>query len=192
MKELASLLLTVMLSLLLGVCLGYGLAMSRMTLSEEVHSVRGEPVTASLALPVARTELLPDSLRGGLRLADIDIPAGIVFPDSADLRPTVYDWNLERKYEEQLFDSESGEMNVRATVQYNRLQDLSTTFIPVNREVIRYVTPTWRPYVMMQYHTLHGAAVGGGIFYRKTGYYIMYNTDFRRNGFGVGMIYSFR
>ncbi|MDR1676010.1 MAG: hypothetical protein LBR86_06045 [Tannerella sp.] len=191
MKEPASRLITVLLSLCLGGVIGYGLAMRRLTLKEEVHYVRGETVTVAVELPAARAELLPDSLRRGLRLADMEIPPGTVFPDSADLRPTVYDWNLARHYTETLPDSQYGKWTLDATVQYNRLQDLKATVVPVRKETVRYVTPAWQPYAMMQYSSLGGVGVGGGVFYKKTGYYIMYNTDFRNRGVGAGVIVRF-
>jgi hypothetical protein len=190
-KELAGHPVTLILSLFLGGCIGYGLAMRRITLKEEVHYVRGETVISGIEFPAAGIELLPDSLRYGLKFADIKIPPDIVFPDSVDLRPAAYDWNLERKYEEKLFDNTYGKMNVQATVQYNRLQDLQTVFVPVRKEIVRYVTPAWEPYALMQYGTLGVAGIGGGVFHGKAGCHIMYMTDFRRNGVGAGVTVRF-
>jgi hypothetical protein len=190
-KELAGHPVTLVLALTVGGCIGYGLAMRRITLKEEVHYVRGETVISGIEFPAAGIELLPDSLRYGLKFADIKIPPDIAFPDSVDLRPTAYDWNLERKYEEKLFDNTYGKMNVLATVQYNRLQDLQTVSVPVRKETVRYVTPAWEPYALVQYSTLGGVGVGGGGFHGKAGYCLLYMSVFRRNGVGAGVTVRF-
>jgi hypothetical protein len=43
----------------------------------------------------------------------------------------------------------------------------------------------------MRYGSTGGFGIGGGIFFKKTSYYIIYNTDFRRRGIGAEVIYRF-
>jgi hypothetical protein len=186
-KELAGYPVAVGLSLLLGGLAGYRMGARRTVVSEEVKLVRGETFVADVTLPASKSELRPKELR----FADIGIPPDAVFPDSVDLRPTAYDWNIGRQYLETPFDDERGKLTVGATVQYNRLRDLNVQFVPIEKVVTRYVERTWRPFVTAGYSSLGHAEAGAGLFYKKTGIQLRYQTDFKRKGVGIGLTYLF-
>jgi hypothetical protein len=170
-------------------CLAIGFFAGRQTVTykEEVHYVKGDTYSAYLSLPEPKAT----RLSGGLRFSDITLPDSIVFPDNVDLRPTAYDWNLKRLYSETLFDNQYGKLTLDASVQYNMLQDLKPTFVPIQKEVIRYVSPTWIPFVSGSYSTLGYASVGGGVFYHDWGVQLQYVTDRTKNGFSVGLMRRF-
>jgi hypothetical protein len=60
-----------------------------------------------------------------------------------------------------------------AAVRYNRLLDLTATVVPLQKEIVRYVAPARQPFAMMRYGSTGGFGFGGGIFFKKTGYYII-------------------
>jgi hypothetical protein len=171
------------------VCLMIGFFAGRHTITykEEVRYVKGETYSAYLSLPEPKTVQMTD----GLRFSDMVIPDSIVFPDDVDLRPTAYDWNLERRYLETLFDNQYGKMTLDARVQYNKLQDLKPVFVPIQKEVIRHVVRTWTPFVSGSYSMLGFASVGGGVFYRDWGVQVQYVTDWTRNGVSIGLMRKF-
>ncbi|MDR1454663.1 MAG: hypothetical protein LBJ01_03335, partial [Tannerella sp.] len=77
------------------------------------------------------------------------------------------------------------------TVQYNRLQDLNVQFVPYEKVVTRYVEKKWRPFAGVTYCSFGYAGAGAGVFYRSAGIQVQYVTDFKRNGFSVGVMKSF-
>ena len=186
-KEVLNYAVAVVLSLALGGLAGWRMAGKRSAVSEEVKYVRGETFVADIELPATRVELLPERLR----FADTEIPADAVFPDSVDLRPTAYDWNISRQYPETLFDDLRGKLTVDATVQYNRLQGLNVEFVPVEKQIIRYIEKKWRPFAVLDYSMLGYVGGGVGIFYKSTGISIQYRTDFKRKGLGVSLMRIF-
>jgi hypothetical protein len=188
-KEFINTTVTILLSVLLGVFIGYRTGARRTVVSEEVKLVRGETFVADVTLPASKSELRPPELR----FADIDIPPDVIFPDSVDLRPTAWDWNIGRRYLETPFDDDRGTLTVGATVRYNRLQDLNVQFVPVEKIVTRYVERTWIPFVSAGYSTLGHASAGAGLFYKKTGFslHCVYDPVNRKSGWGFGIARSF-
>jgi hypothetical protein len=106
-----------------------------------------------------------------------------------DTAAIIADYELRRSYVAPLFDSQYGKLTLSLSTQYNRLDALSYEFVPVTKTV--YLEKTWQPFALTQYSALGGIALGAGAFYRKTAYYIMYSTDFRRHGLGAGVMVRF-
>jgi hypothetical protein len=106
-----------------------------------------------------------------------------------DTAAIIADYELKRSYVVPLFNNEYGKLNLSLSTQYNRVSTLSYDFSPVIKIVYR--ERTWQPFAMAQYSTLGGVAAGAGAFYRKTGFYLMYGSDFHRHGAGAGVMIRF-
>jgi hypothetical protein len=165
-----------------------GFFTGRKTISykEVVKYTEGKKYDVNFELPAPKKV----SFAGDFKFADIVIPEDAVFPEEVDLKPTAYDWNLERKYSEQI-DHEYGKITFDATVQYNTLQELNTSFIPIYKEITRYREKTWQPFVSASYSTFGYSGIGGGVFYRNWGIQLQYETDFRKKGCSVGLTRKF-
>jgi hypothetical protein len=170
-----------------------GFLTGRKTITDkEVITYReGTPSNVIFELPAPKTETPATDLK----LSDIIIPHYIFIPDSIDsidLRPTVYDWNIERKYSE-LIDNEYGKLTIDATVQYNKLSELQTTFVPIYKEITRYREKTWQPFLSFNYSTYGYTGIGGGLFYKHWGFEYQYQRHFptNKNGHLFGLKYKF-
>jgi hypothetical protein len=174
------------LGIVVGAAIGFFAGRRTVTFKEVVKYTEGKKYDVNFELP--KPEAV--SFSGDFKFADMVIPEGIVFPEDVDLRPTAYDWNLERKYTERI-DNEYGKLTLNATVQYNVLQELNTSFVPIYKEITRYREKTWQPFLSASYSTFGYAGVGGGMFYRDWGVQLQYVTDWKRNGFSVGLMRKF-
>ncbi|MFT4169906.1 MAG: hypothetical protein QM653_12380 [Dysgonomonas sp.] len=106
---------------------------------------------------------------------------------------TIHDWNLERKYSDQIFNNESGKLLYDITVQNNKLSKFNYTFTPIQKVTTTIKEKIFQPYVSAGYSTLGIASVGGGFFYHNLGIEYQFQRDFKYNdtGHSLGLKYKF-
>lgn len=154
-----------------------GFFLGRKTINEktEVKYIREKPLSYFIPFPVAIKEIVPDT----------------IILIEYDTILTIIDWNIKRNYSEMLFDNQNGSLLLDATVQYNRLQDLSYTFTPIRKEMTQYKRKTWIPFVGTSYNTFNYLSISGGLFYQNIGIETQFITDFQKKGWGIGFKYKF-
>jgi hypothetical protein len=183
--------LAILVALVIGAGIGYFVGKSGIEYKTEVEYKRAPEYKVHFNIPAPKVELLTEA---DFKFSDTLIPAGFNFPDSVtekDLKQTAYDWNMERKYLETLFDNQYGKFSFEAVVKNNRLQSITPSFVPIEKVVTIYSVDRWQPFVMASYSSLGRVSVGGGMFYRNIGVSAGYTTDFKRKGFDVGIVYKF-
>jgi hypothetical protein len=157
--------IAVTLSLLLSVFLIGRYTAPAQEAKKEVIYKACEPISVEFDRPLALSINVPIVPK---YLFYTDTVAGIQHIDTAAI---LADWIAERRYELEAFCIDTiGKLDVMAIVQYNELQHISTTFIPVQREVqsIMEKPPnSWQPYAMLGIGNTF--SIEGGIFYRKVG-----------------------
>jgi len=165
------------IALLCVTCLAVGFYVGREMIpyKEEIRYVQGEVVRDTTFHPVPLLEIVHDT----------------IILVERDTIKTLIDWNTERYYAEQLFNDKRGILDVSASVQYNRLQDISFEFVPVYREITRYKIPAWHPYVGFSYNTFNQVAFDAGLFYKHFGIELQYISNFKQKGYGIGLRYKF-
>lgn len=106
---------------------------------------------------------------------------------------TIHDWNLERKYSDQVFNNENGKLLYDITVQNNKLSKFNYTFTPIQKVTTTTKEKIFQPYVSASYSTFDIASVGGGFFYHNLGIEYQFQRDFRYNdtGHSLGIKYKF-
>ncbi len=180
--------LSVLIAVFAGILIGFFAGRKTIDTSERVRYVKGDPYAVHVPVGLPEKESV---LSSDLKLLDVSIPENVSFADSADLAPTAYDWNMKREYTQLLFDNQYGRLTVDAVVQYNKLESLTPTFIPLQKEVVIYRQKVIQPFVMGSYGTFNNLRLGGGVFYHNVGLSINYVTDFNRKGVDVGLMYKF-
>lgn len=181
-------LLYILTGTLIGCIMGFFIGRKTIEHTESIKYVKGEEYKAYFTITSKPVEkFIPDNFK----LADIEVPKDFYIPDSADLRPTVYDWNLERIYTQELFDNQYGKLTLEAKVQYNRLLSITPTFVPLEKHITKYREKVWQPFVFASYSTLNHAGVGGGMYYHDIGIGLRYTTDFKQKGLDVSLFYKF-
>lgn len=182
--------LAILVALIIGVGIGYFIGKDGLEYKNRVEYNRLPEYRSTFRIVAPKVEL-PD---GELKFSEIAIPEGFRFPDSTtekDLKQTAYDWSMERKYIETLFDNQYGKFSFEATVKNNRLQSITPSFSPIEKVITRTIIKKWQPFVSVSYSTLGYVSAGGGIIYRNIGLSAKYSTDFTRKGFDIGLLYLF-
>jgi len=123
------------------------------------------------ALPVKRDTFWRDSIRYVI--------------EKVDTAAIIAEYEMRRFYQVLLFDNNYGKLDVSMNSQYNRLGDVSYTFVPIVKEVIRYRERVWQPYVAASFSTLsNSAGIGGGVFYKSIGFEYQYQRAMFDSRFG--------
>ena len=158
-------------------CLAIGFVAGRNTLISrtEIKYVKGEVVRDTIHLPVPVREVISDT----------------ILLIERDTIQTLVDWNTERYYADRVLDDNNGILDFTAKVQFNRLQLLSYELVPIRKEITRYKSLIWQPYIGISYNTFNHFSISGGLFRNKTGIELQYITDFKRKGYGVGLKHKF-
>jgi hypothetical protein len=178
-----------LLLLLTGAALGFLLARRWAPQPATVEYIREPPVAEAIAPPRPVKVETPSAPALPMRTDTVYVDRVMHVTLRVDTAAIIADYELRRSYVTPLFDNQYGKLTLSLSTQYNRLDALSYEFIPVTKTV--YTEKTWQPFVLAQYSTLGAAALGAGTFYRKTAYYIMYTTDFRRQALAAGMMVRF-
>lgn len=101
------------------------------------------------------------------------------------------DWIKTRHYKQDLFKNEHGELSIEASVQYNRLNTINYSFVPIQQQMILKQKKEIQPFVEASYSTLNYVSLGGGLFYNDLGISLKYSTDFNKKGLDIGLKYKF-
>jgi hypothetical protein len=156
---------------------------------ETVKYVRGEAVRGTVgALEPVKIEI-PNVQELPLRSDTVYMDKIRYIHSVVDTAAIILDYELKRSYVVPLFDNQYGKLDVSMSTQYNRISDLSYNYIPIQKVITR--ERLWIPFLSASYSTLNYAAVGGGMFYRDWGVQLQYVTDWKRNGFSVGLMRKF-
>jgi len=153
------------------------LGRATITYRTEIKYIKGDVVRDTIFNPVPVLEIVHDT----------------ILLIERDTVLTLIDWNTERLYADRVFDNSAGTLDYLATIQYNRLQGISYTFVPIYKEVTKYKVVTWQPYVGTSINTFSMASVNIGTFHKNVGFETQYIYDFTRNrkGYGIGFKLKF-
>ena len=117
-------------------------------------------------------------------------PEIIVF--KADTAQIIENYIVANFYRKTLFDNQKdGRLIISATVQYNRLSQLSYDFTPMQRVTTIERRRVMEPFLSTSYNTFGLFGVGGGFFYHNLGFSVRYVTDFAAQGVGFGLHFKF-
>ena len=173
---------------------GFFVGRKTLNVAEKVVYIKGDPVTGTITNLTPVSETIPDNpvlplLRDTVYLDNI-----IYVHSEVDTAAIINDYIARREYAPLLFDTPTlGKLSLSATVQYNKLSDVQYEFVPVYKEITKYRSPIWQPFLSASYSTFYVAGVGGGVFYRNFGAEYQYQRRITDgiNGHFLGLKYKF-
>ena len=174
-----------------------GFLIGRKTVDTEevIRYIKDDPVFGTVSDLIPAKETVPDDPVLPLLRDSFYIDKFIYVAAKVDTAAIINDYIASREYTPVLFDSpQVGKLSLSATVQYNKLSDVSYEFEPVIKEVTRYKEKAWQPFVSGSYSTFGIAGIGGGTFYHKLGFEYQYQQslrDDRMNGHQFSLKYKF-
>ena len=116
-----------------------------------------------------------------------------IYVSKEDTSAVIKDWAAKRLYAETLFEADTvGRCSINATVQYNRLEHLDYTFIPVQKqtEVTTKTARKFLPYIGAGLNTSGSFITQGGMFFSQdAGFGVQYGYDTRTKTNSVGALF---
>jgi hypothetical protein len=155
-------------------------------------SVKETTVVEYRHMPTVSVSVSPKPLRFTVP----DLPQWLYFTDTItrqqviDTAAILVDWVLKREYGARLIDDTTGTVDYTAIVQYNRLQNLSIDYQPIQRTVTttKIIQPRFTPFVLVGGNTAGFGQIETGVLFSRWGAAIELGTDFSGTNYIGGKV----
>lgn len=162
--------------ILAGIFTVIGFFIGRSSRTEQVRYVKEKPKTGSV-ISIPNPEIETQEIKPILPYKYIFLTD--TFYQVVDTAEIIKDYSLNRGYSFTLFDDTFGKLDLKPTLQYNKLKSLDYVFMPITKEVIK--KDIFDIFATIGYATNETALLGGGLFYKKIGVEYNYNIRLRKN-----------
>jgi hypothetical protein len=143
-------------------------------------------------MPTVSVSVSPDPLRFTVP----DLPQWLYFTDTVtrqqviDTAAILADWALRREYGARLIDDTTGTVDYSAVVQYNRLQNLTLDYQPIQRVVTttKVIQPRFTPFVLVGGNTAGFGQAEAGVLFNRWGAAVELGTDFSGTNYIGGKV----
>jgi hypothetical protein len=143
-------------------------------------------------MPTVSVSVSPEPLRFTVP----DLPQWLYFTDTVtrqqviDTAAILVDWTLRREYGSRLIDDTTGTVDYSAIVQYNRLQNITLDYQPVQRTVIttKIILPRFTPFVLVGGNTAGFGQAEAGILFDQWGASVEVGSDFAGTNYIGGKV----
>ena len=163
------------LSVLCGIGVGFILGRSVRTITTKIEYIREQPLSGVVHNVSPVIEERPNASDLPLRRDTIYIKNTVYVSEVIDTAAIIAEYELRRTYKLPVFDNTYGKLDITVKTQYNRLDSLSYTFIPIRTVRTVLIERKWQPFVSLSYSTIGCVGAGGGIFYNKFGLEYQYH-----------------
>jgi len=181
------------IGLVLVFAIGFLVGRSKETSVDRTEYIKENPITDTVTNIAPVSEEKPAVPVLPIRRDTICLYNNIYVHESVDTAAIIVEYELNRKYEVPLFDNQYGKLDLTLNTQYNKLGDISYTFLPVR--TIQYVSvkKAWQPFVAGSYSTLNIVGIGAGLFYHDFGleYQFQYALPTNQRGHQFGLKWKF-
>jgi len=177
-----------------GLIFGFLFARSTVDTEEVIRYIKDDPVTGTVTGLIPAKETVLDDPVLPLRLDTVYMDWFVYVDVKVDTAAIINDYIASREYTPVLFDSpQMGKLSLSATVQYNKLSEISYEFVPIYKEVTKHKVKTVQPFVSGNYSTLGTVGLGGGFFYKDFGFEYQLQRSLRddRAGHSFGVKWMF-
>jgi hypothetical protein len=143
-------------------------------------------------MPTVSVSVSPEPLRFTVP----DLPQWLYFTDTVtrqqviDTAAILSDWALRREYGTRLIDDTTGTVDYTAIVQYNRLQNITLDYQPIQRTVVttKVIQPRFTPFVLVGGNTAGFGQIEGGVLFQKWGASVEVGSDFSGTNYVGGKV----
>ena len=159
-----------------------------------IHDTIDKPVPYKVVEPADTADVILACIKSG-KFAELfpKQPGDTVYVTQQDSAAVIKDWATERLYSETLFDVDTlGKCVVDASVQFNRMQNMSYTFTPIQKqtETTTKTTRSFLPYIGGGLNTSGTFMAQGGMFFKQdAGFGVQYNYDPKTKTNSVGALF---
>ena len=157
---------------------------------ETVRYVKGETVTRTIKVPDVKFMEIPKVVFLPQKPVTLKDSTIVYVTDTVKV---IEEHVAINHYGFNVFDDNNGKMDIKQTIQYNKLQSFDYTFTPMQKEITRTKEKVFVPFVSVSYNTLNYVGAGGGVFIKDLGleYNYLFNTFDKRTAHSFGVKYKF-
>jgi hypothetical protein len=162
---------------------------------ETTRYVQGETIRDSIIVPLPYRVEIPKIVHLPMRPDTVFLENEIVIVERVDTAQIIREFISIHHYAFNVFDIETvGRLDVRQSIQYNRLRSFEYDFTPMMREITRYVRSRFDPFASVSANTFNTVGIGGGFFHRNIGveYQFLRNHSINSSGHQISLKYRFR
>jgi hypothetical protein len=157
------------LCLLCGVATGFYAGRQRASLSVGTEYVREPVQTGRIERPEVVSVEAPVVPVLPVRVDTVYVDRVMYTREVTDTAAIIADYELRRQYEVPLFDDQYGKLDISIQTQYNRLEEISYSFVPLRTVEYREIRRVWQPFASVSFVTAGQFGAGGGLFYHHLG-----------------------
>jgi hypothetical protein len=177
-------------------CIGIGFLGGRRTIPTKEKLVKLAPISGTSEKPVADREEIPVNPVLPVKADTVWMEKIAYVAQKVDTAAIIQDYISKRSYNLTLFDNEMGRLVISPVVQYNKLEPVSWSFTPIQKQIYRQ--PKWQFFAGAGVNTFDHVNFSLGAFRKKVGvecYYIrdmdLSGASVAEHGFGIGVKYKF-
>ncbi len=172
---------------------GFFLGRGKVRTSVKTEYVKGETVVRPVKIPVPTTIYIPTAYLLPTKNDTLYLDGKPYPVQTVDTAKIIKDYITQNTYEFNAFDDDNGKLDIKQTIQYNRLQSFDYSFTPIHKEITRTKEKVFVPFVSASYSTLNYVGAGGGVFIKDLGleYNYLFNTFDKRTAHSFGVKYKF-
>lgn len=177
------------IAILIAFTVGFFLGRGKVRTSIKTEYIKGETVTNSVKVPSPTIQIpvvyfLPTK-SDTLYLDNKAYPIQVV--DTAQI---IQDYISQKNYEFNAFNDLNGRLDIKQTIQYNKIQDFQYTFTPFHKITTVTNKNLFEPFGSIGYNTFNQISIGGGVFINNLG--LEYNYIYGNNQSGHGLSFKLK
>jgi hypothetical protein len=170
---------------------GFFLGRGKVRTSVKTEYIKGETVVRPVKIPYPSTVFIPTLYFLPTKSDTLYLDGEAQFVQTVDTAKIIEEYITQNTYEFNVFDDSNGKLDIKQTIQYNRLNDFSYTFTPIYRHTTVSEKPIFEPFVSIGYSTFNQAFIGGGVFYKDVGIEYNYIQSNTLGGHSLSIKYKF-
>lgn len=148
---------------------GFFLGRGKVKTSVKTEYVKGETVVRPVKIPYPATVYIPSVYFLPTKNDTLYLD-GEPYPiQTVDTAKIIQEYITQNTYEFNAFDDDNGKLDIKQTIQYNKLQSFDYSFTPIRKNTIITKKNLFEPFGSVGYTTFNQVSFGGGFFLNNLG-----------------------
>lgn len=148
---------------------GFFLGRGKVKTFVKTEYVKGETVVRPVKIPYPATVYIPSVYFLPTKNDTLYLD-GEPYPiQTVDTAKIIEEYITQNTYEFNAFNDDNGKLDIRQTIQYNKLQSFDYSFTPIHKNTIITKKNLFEPFGSVGYTTFNQVSFGGGFFLNNLG-----------------------
>lgn len=178
----------------LSILIGYVWGIKSLKSDTVIKYIEGEQIRDTIKIFETSESVVPQDPILPIRYDTIYLSDVVYVAQSVDTAKIISEYIRLNSYNQILFDNDTvGKLSVSASVQYNKLHELSYSYLPRVQSIHTHArVPVLIPYFRLGLSTIGSASIGAGLIYKRYGFELIYDQSKDQHGIGISYIHRFK